>query len=205
MQSIGLTGGIATGKSSVADLLKRMDVPVLNADEVAHRALETGTDTFMLVIQSFGKDILDFNGEIDRRKLGRIVFNNPEARHRLEAIIHPTVIREIQTRLKQAVDGCIKLMAVEVPLLFEAGMEDQFDYIWVVSAPTHAQLKRLQERDGLSKVEAQARVDSQWPLALKEAKADAVIQNSGNLQDLEIQVSKLLQNLGWTVGAGNRN
>lgn len=202
MQSIGLTGGIATGKSSVAKFLKQKGIPVLSADDIAHRALEVGTATFPLIVDDFGKDILDPNGEINRERLGRIVFNDSEARHRLEAIVHPAVIREIQTRLKQAADQGIQLMAVEVPLLFEAGMENQFDYVWVVSAPPGEQLRRLQERDGLSVTAAQARIGSQWPLALKEAKADAVIHNSGDLQELEIQVSKLLRGLGWE--AGNR-
>lgn len=197
MLSIGLTGGIATGKSSVAEILRQKGIPVLSADDLAHQALDPEAAAFPLVVAEFGKGILDPDGNIDRQRLGRIVFKDSEARRRLEAIIHPVVIDEIQTELIRAGERGIKLMVVEVPLLFEAGMEDQFDYVWVVSAPARLQLQRLQERDGLSKAEAQERINSQWPLGLKEAKADAVIQNSGNLQDLEIQVSRLLQDLGW--------
>jgi dephospho-CoA kinase len=192
-KTIGLTGGIASGKSCVARILKRMDVTVINADDISRQAVEPGNPAYFEVVKEFGAGIVENGGKIDRKKLGQIVFCDDQARQKLESIIHPMVIQTIREWITRSQKNGLKLLVVEAPLLFEAGVQDLFDVIWVVSTSSVEQFRRLKERDGLSGEEAGRRIAAQFPMAFKEGKADVVIYNNQGLTELETQVIQLLK------------
>ena len=195
MITIGLTGGIATGKSTVGKLLRHKGIEVISSDELAHRAIMPGESGYDKIVTEFGREIILPDGEIDRRLLGEIVFKNDNARKRLEQIVHPIVINGIQQDLKRCSKRGIKLAVVEVPLLFEVGLTELFDYIWVVSSTLERQLQRLLERDRLTEAQARERITTQLSLKEKERRADVVIENNNGLDSLEKQVSILLKTL----------
>jgi dephospho-CoA kinase len=193
---IGLTGGIATGKSTVARLLRESGMQVLSADELAHQVMEPEGPAYAAVLREFGPEILTADGRIDRKQLGRIVFTDPQRRRKLESLVHPPVIAVIQKAITEhRANHPGRILLVEVPLLFEAGMAESFDRVLVVSASPEAQQRRLQERDGLKDAEIGARIASQMPLAEKEAQADNVIVNNGSRDDLRRQTAGFLQGL----------
>lgn len=197
MKVIGLTGGIACGKSSVGAILRKLGVKVIDADEIAHRIYLPGTQGYRKIIREFGPDILDNDGQIDRKRLGKIVFHSPEALTKLEGITHPAIMQEIKNGINTARSENCPLIVVEVPLLFEAGLEDQFDCIWVVSAPFDIQIKRLMKRNGLTVEEAEARLAAQLPLSYKEGKADVIIYNNKELYHLEDEIKRLLATINF--------
>lgn len=198
MKVIGLTGGIACGKSSVGDILRKLGVKVIDADEIAHQIYQPGTPVHSKIVTEFGPDILDADGRINRQKLGKIVFQNQAARLRLEAITHPVIIQEIDNLVNTARSENYPILVVEVPLLFEAGLERQFDYIWVVSARPDVQLERLMKRNRLSREEATARLAVQLSLDYKEGKADVIVYNNNDLSDLEEEIKRLLETVNLT-------
>ncbi len=198
MKVIGLTGGIACGKSSVGDILRKLGVKVIDADEIAHQIYQPGTPVHSKIVTEFGQDILDAGGRINRQKLGKIVFQNQAARLRLEAITHPVIIQEIDNLVNTARSENYPILVVEVPLLFEAGLERQFDYIWVVSARPDVQLERLMKRNRLSREEATARLAVQLSLDYKEGKADVIVYNNNDLSDLEEEIKRLLETVNLT-------
>ncbi len=187
---VGLTGGIATGKSTVATLLAEMGIPLLDADQLAREAVAPGSPILQTLFDHFGPEIQDQKGQLDRKALGRIVFHHPEERLWLEQQIHPYVKAQLQERTAQWQDHPIVCWVV--PLLFEAGMTDMVTEIWVVTCPLPQQKQRMQDRDHLTAGEVQARIDSQWPLDQKVALADVVLNNSGTIQDLRVQVSQAI-------------
>jgi dephospho-CoA kinase len=195
MKWIGLTGGIASGKSSVAALLRRHGFQVAEADRLAHDVIRSGQPAFTEVIRRFGPQIKDSAGEIDRAALGRIVFSDSSARMDLESIIHPRV-RELTQRIK---DGWRqrgeRVAFYEVPLLFEKNMDADFDAIWVVDLPEVKQVARLQARTGLSVEEANKRILTQVSRAERVRRATELIDNSGTMEDLERQVARLVSSL----------
>jgi dephospho-CoA kinase len=195
MIAIGLTGGVATGKSTVAKLLQVKGIAVVNSDELAHQAMAPGEPAYDQIITDFGPGVLSPERKINRRLLGEIVFKDRDARKRLEEIVHPIVIKWIRQELERLARDGAPIVVVEVPLLFEAGLMDMFDYIWVVSSSYERQLQRLQERDRLTEVAAKERIAAQMSLAEKEKRADAVIRNDGGLDSLEEQLSTLLRTL----------
>jgi dephospho-CoA kinase len=197
MVTIGLTGGIATGKSTVGAILKELKVPLIDSDELAHQAMEPGAPGYSEIIRRFGVGIVGENGWIDRKQLGRIVFDDPAARNDLEQIIHPRVIAAIKRSLEEYRMAGQTLAVVEIPLLFEVGLTDLVDRIWVVSVSPEIQLQRLIERGGLSEAEARLRISAQLPLELKEGKADVVIYNNKGVSDLRSEVVKILNSMGW--------
>ena len=173
---IGLTGGIASGKSSVGRWLAQQGLPVLDADQFAREALEPGRDATKTVLQRYGSTVQTEGGvAIDRASLGRIVFQDPAERHWLEQLIHPIV----RDRFNQALTLHAKTPAVVlmIPLLFEAGLESLCTEIWLVDCDESQQLERLITRDGLSPEAAQVRINAQWPLSRKRGLADHVISN----------------------------
>lgn len=195
MIAIGLTGGVATGKSTVAKLLQEKGIPVVSSDELAHQAMAPGGPAYDEIITVFGPEVLSPEGKINRRLLGEIVFKDQAARKRLEEIVHPVVIKEIRQELERLARDGAPIVVVEVPLLFEVGLMDLFDYIWVVSSSYERQLQRLQERDRLTEIAAKERIAAQMSLAEKEKRADAVIKNDDGLDSLEEQLSVLLRTL----------
>ncbi len=192
---IGLTGGVGTGKSTVASILKEVGLPVIDADQIAHQLLRPGTEVYRQVLTAFGPDILRPDGEIDRRGLGKIVFNDPEKRRLLEEITHPAIKAQIRAEV-EGYKAKGQDVVLEVPLLFEAKMEEEVDEVWVVTASSQTQRQRIMARDGLTPAEAERRMQAQMPLAEKLARADAVIYNEGTIADLKSQVKTLLKSRG---------
>ncbi len=195
LRVFGLTGGIASGKSTVAALLRERGVPVVDADELAREALAPGSDGLREVVAAFGAGVLAADGSLERKKLGSLVFRDAEARKRLNAITHPIVRRLSQQRFAALEAAGIELAAYDVPLLFEVGLEQALRPVVLVATSEAAQLARLQARDGLSGDEAQARIDAQLPLTEKRARADHVLENDGTPGDLAAQVERVLAQL----------
>ncbi|MGQ9583911.1 MAG: dephospho-CoA kinase [Anaerolineae bacterium] len=189
---IGLTGNIATGKSQVLGLLKNLGAYVVDADERVHRLLRRGTEVYQEVVDAFGPGILDAKGEIDRRRLGARVFADEGALRRLEAIVHPAVIRDVQEELQRVAQaGQHRVAVVEAIKLIESGLADDLcDELWVVHAPRAEQVARLMETRGMSRQEAEQRVAAQPPQEEKEARADWVIDNSGSLEATRQQLER---------------
>jgi dephospho-CoA kinase len=188
MRLIALTGGIATGKSSVARMLTARGATVIDADVLAREAVLPGEPTLERVVQRFGADVLLPDGTLDRRKLGEIVFADPEARHDLERITHPRIIELSQQRIAAGLASDAPLVAVDIPLLYEGERESTFPGVLVVYAPPEVQIERLRERNGLDEAAAQQRLDAQLPIDEKRRRATWVIDNSGDLDATQGQV-----------------
>ena len=188
---IGLTGGIATGKSSAARLLEqRHGLPVLDADLYARQALEPGQPATEAVLARFGTGVVSNSGVVDRRALGAIVFNNQDERRWLEQLVHPIVRQRFDQELVQLdTNPAVVLM---IPLLFESGLEALCSETWLVDCDESQQLQRLMARDQLNEAEAQARMDAQWPLARKRPLADVLISNRGDAAALNAQLEDAL-------------
>jgi dephospho-CoA kinase len=189
---IGLTGGIATGKSSVARLLsERYALPVLDADTYAREALAPGSAAALAVLEHFGARVQAREATIDRTALGRIVFADAEERRWLERLLHPLV----RARFAQELDrlATAPVVVLMVPLLFEAGLESLCSEVWVVTCDPAQQRQRLQGRDQLTASEAEARINSQWPLEHKQALADVCIDNRQGPGELEAAVAAALE------------
>jgi len=182
---IGLTGNIATGKSAVMAMLRRLGARIINADEIAHQVMAPRTPVWEAIVQAFGEAILTPQGDIDRVALGRIVFRDPQALQRLEAIVHPAVLQAIEAMIEQAEEEVVVIEAIK---LIEAGMHRNYSALWVVTCPPDQQVERLVIQRGLSEPEARLRIEAQPPQNDKVALADVVIDNSGTLNDLERQV-----------------
>ena len=190
MKIIGLTGSIATGKSSVSKYLQKRGYEILDADQVVHGLQAAGSPTLAKIAAVFGDVVLGDDGSLNRQVLGQIIFEDAAARHRLEAIMHPMVRAEFERKIDASKADVLFL---DVPLLFEAGFDDMTTVTLVISSSTNNQLQRLMKRDGLTKPEAQARIDSQMPMSEKVARADFVIDNNGDLCELEENVEQFLE------------
>ena len=188
---IGLTGGIASGKSTVAKLLAERGATVLAADELGHEIYQPGTPAWRTILEEFGEGIAGPDGVIDRRKLGALVFSDRQALDRLKAITWPVMKAEMKKRLDDCREADRPVAVLEAAVLLEAGWDDLVDTIWVVSTPPEVSLHRLQERSGLSEDEARARLSAQLSNAEREARADAVIRNDKGFEDLSALVNDL--------------
>lgn len=189
MKVIGLTGGIASGKSTVARMLERLGADVIDADQLARQVVMPGEPACDEIVSVFGREILQPDGSIDRQKLGRIVFADPEARKRLEEITHPAIgcrAEEMLAALRTAGRDVVIYMAA---LLIEAGVTSRVDEVWVVYVDGETQLERLMGRDGMSRAEALARIGAQMPMEEKARRGVVVIDNSGDLAHTERQVA----------------
>jgi dephospho-CoA kinase len=188
MRLIGLTGGIATGKSSVDKMLVAHGAVVIDADALAREAVLPGEPTLDRVIERFGAGVLLPDGTLDRRQLGEIVFADPKARYDLERITHPRIVELSQQRIAAGLASDAPLVSVDIPLLYESERDATFPGVLVVYASPEIQLRRLRERNGLDDVAAQQRLEAQWPIDEKRRRATWVIDNSGDLADTERQV-----------------
>jgi dephospho-CoA kinase len=188
MRVIGLTGGIATGKSTVAGMLAARGAVVIDADLLAREAIAPGQPGFDEVLARFGREIVDDSGAVDRAALGAIVFADPAARAELEAITHPRIGALMQARLRDALASPAPLAVADIPLLFENGRDAAFPQTLLVYAPAEVQLQRLRERDGLDSQAARQRLDAQMPIDEKRARATWVIDNGGSVDDTTAQV-----------------
>ena len=188
---IGLTGGIASGKSSVAALLEKRGCPVLDADCYAREALAQGTSASEAVVARYGERIKkDGTSDIDRAGLAAIVFNDPNERSWLEELIHPIVQQRFDEALRSLPEAPIVILMI--PLLFEAGLEKWCSEIWVVRCTALQQRERLMARNNCTEAEAMQRIEAQWPIDIKVQRADSVINNSGRIDDLHDQLDALL-------------
>lgn len=187
---IGLTGNIATGKSEVLRILRDLGAYVVDADQRVHRLLRRGTRVYRQVVEAFGADILDEAQEIDRRRLGARVFADPEALARLERIVHPAVITDVERALHRvARRGKHRVAVVEAIKLLESGLADDLcDEVWVVHADPEQQVARLVATRGMTEEEARQRLAAQPPQEAKEVRADWVVDNSGPLEATRRQV-----------------
>lgn len=192
---VGVTGGIATGKSTVLRLLKELGSYTIDADALAHEALAPGNPCTAQVARVFGPEYLRPDGSVDRRALGRRVFKDPAARQQLEAIVHPWVLQRLDQEVEEARRRGARVVAAEIPLLFEAGLAGRVDVVVVVACSPESQRARLQARDGLSPGEAEARIRSQWPLAEKIARAHYVVHTDAGLEAVRKQVLGLWHDL----------
>ena len=189
---VGLTGNIGTGKSTVAGMLADLGAKVIDADKVAHEVMRAGTSAHAAVVEAFGSEVLTPVGEIDRKRLGALVFANSMALARLEAIVHPATIREIQRRIENTSAGVVVVEAIK---LIEAGMADAYDSIWVTTCQREQQIQRIMNERGLSWAEAEQRVRAQPPQEEKIAHADVVIDNSRSLSQTRGQVQAAWEHL----------
>ena len=184
----GMTGGIASGKSTVAEMFARNGARVIDADRIAREAVRKGAPAYADIIAHFGETILQENGEIDRSRLAMIIFHDETERKVLERIVHPRVKKETARRLEQIrQQDPHAIVILDVPLLFESGMEQDLNDIIVVYVPQAVQIQRLMARDGSSEAEALARIRSQMPIEKKKTLADMVIDNSGSLANTRAQ------------------
>jgi len=199
---LGLTGGIASGKSSVADILVKCGAILVSADLLAREVVNPGSPTLEKLVAVFGEDILTPAGDLNRAVMAERGFAEPAARRRLELITHPAIAHLAECRLATLKAAPHDLIVYEAPLLLEAGAETRVDQILVVVVDPAIQLSRLKQRDQLSDTEARQRIASQWTQADKVQKADYVIDNSGSLQQTHAAVAALYHYLTRVRGSG---
>lgn len=185
MLKVGLTGNIAAGKSTVADVWRAMGATVIDADELARRAVEPGTPAHAAIAREWGPWVLEDGGALDRAALRQIVFADPEARARLEGIVHPAVAALRDEHFRDAEARGDRLVVADIPLLFEVGLADEFDVVVLVDAPEEVRLARIVADRGLSEDGARQMIAAQMRAELKRARADVVIENGGTLGDLQ--------------------
>ncbi len=195
MKVIGLTGGIGSGKSTVSQFLAELGVVILNADEVGHKAFKPDSEIWRKVVAVFGRQIVTPDGNIDRKKLGNIVFGNTESRARLNQIMHPRMYALVKAQLEEYRQQGTRVVVLEAPLLLEAGWTSLVDEVWVTTAPEATVLKRLEERSGMSQAESLTRIRSQLSSAERVRHADVVINTDCDLDELKSKVMKLWQRL----------
>ncbi|MBT2605067.1 dephospho-CoA kinase [Peribacillus frigoritolerans] len=196
-QIIGITGGIASGKSTVSLYLQELGFTIVDADLASRAVVEPGEEAYHQVVKAFGEDILLTDGNIDRVKLGSIIFNDQEKRLLLNGIVHPAVRNWMRLKTEAALSSGEETVFMDIPLLFESKLTFMVDKTLLIYVDEQVQLKRLMNRNGLSETEALARINSQMPLADKKALADAVIDNNGDINETKRQVKAILSE--WYV------
>ncbi|HUR72164.1 MAG TPA: dephospho-CoA kinase [Candidatus Limnocylindrales bacterium] len=198
MKLVGLTGGIASGKSTVARILKDLGAAIVDADALSREVVSPGQDGWHEIVATFGPEVLQADQTLDRQKLRKLIFNNPEARKKLEAIIHPRVRALAEERIREYGDAGYAIVVYEVPLLFEGGLQEWLRPVILVASDVNIQRQRLQQRDGLDAEAAQKHIDAQMSLVEKRRLADYVIENNGTLADLEAQVRAVIAEIQAT-------
>ncbi len=196
--TIGLTGGIASGKSTVSSILRGLGARVIDADAISKWVTRPGTAAWRELVDAFGADVLNPDRTVNRRKLGSKVFNDPEALKRLNAITHPRTIGAIKKEIARS-EKSDRVVVIDAPLLIESGMTDMVDQVWVVSVDRETQVHRLMERDHFSQQEAESRMRAQLPLDVKKKYADHVIDNSGSFDKTKAEIEEL-----WNQLAGRK-
>ena len=192
MKKIGITGGIATGKSTVSDYLRQKGYTVVDADEAARAVVAPMSLGIDKVIDAFGRQMVKSDGQLDRELLGSVIFKDEAKRDQLNHLLHPLIIDWMDQQIAKAET---EIVFVDVPLLYEVGYDQKVDQVWLVYVNRMTQLHRLMERNHLTEEEANQRIDSQWSLEAKKEKADVVINNEGDLDALYRQIDQLLEEL----------
>ena len=198
MKLLGLTGGIASGKSTVAKILQSLGAAIVNADDLAREVVEPGQEAWKEIVASFGADILQSDQTLDRQKLRKLIFNRPEARKQLESIIHPRVRALAEERIRQYAAAGYPVVVYEVPLLFEGNLQEWLRPVILVACSIETQTARLQKRDHLTPADAEKHIAAQMSLKDKRRLADYVIENNGTLEDLERQTRQILEQIKAT-------
>lgn len=194
---IGLTGSIASGKSTVSTMLEERGFPIVDADKIARLVVEPGTSVIKEIEETFGEEVILEDGSLNREKLGALVFGNAQNREKLNAIIHPAIRIEMLRQKDEHLAKGEKTIIMDIPLLFESRLQAFVEKIIVVTVTPEIQKQRLIERNGLTEQEAMDRIQSQMPLEIKEAGADGVLNNSGTIKETEAQLINLLKK--WNV------
>lgn len=189
---IGLTGSIASGKSTVSKMLKKKGFPIVDADEIARLVVEPGSTVLLEISCAFGQAVLYADGSLNREKLGVRIFGNVEERQKLNSIIHPAIRQEMLRQKEQWISTGSNTVIMDIPLLFESKLQSFVDKIIVVSVSPEIQKERLIARNVLSEEEADARIRSQLPIEEKELSADAVLRNNGTVEETESQLTEVL-------------
>ncbi|MRX71765.1 dephospho-CoA kinase [Bacillus lacus] len=189
---IGLTGGIASGKSTVSNMILELGIPVIDADKIAKEAVEPEEEAYKEIVRAFGNKVLKVDGNLDREKLGEIVFNSPEKRQLLNGIVHPAVRKEMNRQKDILISDGIQAGILDIPLLFESKLSHMVDKTLLVYADESVQFQRLKRRNGYSDEQAASRIASQLPLKDKISMADAVINNNGTIEDTKKQLLTIL-------------
>jgi dephospho-CoA kinase len=192
---VAITGGVGSGKSTVARMFKELGAVVLDADELARAVVAVGTPAWEALRRAFGPEFFRPDGSLDRGKMAHLVFHNPEARRRLNDIVHPQVAREMARSLADLEGRGVPLVLVEVPLLFECRLEGAYDRVIVVYVPPEVQVERAKRRDRREKQEIAGILAAQWPLEDKRRRADYVVDNRGSFEDTRRQVSQIWRKL----------
>jgi dephospho-CoA kinase len=195
---VGLTGGIASGKSTVAKILERLGAAVINADALSREVVEPGKDAWKEIIDAFGAGVLQPDQTLDRQKLRTVIFNDSDGRKKLEAIIHPRVRALAEEKIREHAVAGYSIIVYEVPLLFEGNLHEWLRPVILVACDVDTQRARLQERDRLTQTEAQKHIDAQMSLEEKRRLADYVIENDSSLADLEQQVRAVVEKIQAT-------
>ena len=196
MLNVGLTGGIATGKSTVVRMLVKKGARVIDHDALVHTLQEPGRPVWNRIVEAFGRDILDAGGRIDRKKLGALVFGNEGRRKALEGIVHPAVLEEAQReRDRIGKEDTRAIVLSDIPLLLEVGMQGLFDLILLVYAPPEVQIARVMKRNNMTRDEAAARLGAQMPIDEKLKRADVVIRNDRTMKELHQRVDEVWEEL----------
>lgn len=192
MKIIGLTGGIATGKSQVSSILSELGAMVIDADIVAREVVQKGLPAWQQLKDTFGEEYFLSNGELNRRKLGQLVFSHPDELAKLNSITHPAIKAKIEERINDLkVQGYNGIVVVDAALLLEAGWETMVDQVWVVDAPIEKRIERLMNRDNLTRDQALSRINSQMSQQERIAKADKIIYNNSDIDSLREQVLRI--------------
>lgn len=202
MKVIGLTGGIGSGKSTVSGFLAELGAVIIDADKIGHEAFKTDTGARQEIVAAFGKEILTPDGDIDRKRLGEMVFTNPESLSRLNRIMHPRMYKMAKAQIEEHRRRGMEVVVLEAPVLLEAGWAPLVDEVWVTVASEATILKRLKKRSGLSPIESLVRINSQLSSEERARHANVVIDTDCSLDELKARVEKLWQKLQTS---GKRN
>jgi dephospho-CoA kinase len=195
MLVVGLTGGIASGKTTVSRMVAEAGVPVICADELAREAVEPGSPALEEIRREFGPDVIDSSGRLDRTRMAEVVFQDPAKRAVLESIIHPRVAQAQKNILEDLKRSGHALAVVDVPLLYEKGWDKYCDVVLVAYVPPGLQERRLMQRDNMSREEARSRLAAQMPIAEKKKRADLVVDNTGTIAETRQQMAAILKEL----------
>jgi len=197
MKTIGLTGGIGSGKSTVSDFLKTKGLSIVDADQLAREIVKPGMPANEEIRNRFGLEVLNVDGSINRKELGKIVFSDKEKLMQLNEITHKEIIEAIKIALAGLKEKGVRVAFLDAPLLFELGLDSMVDETWVIDTPDPLRIKRLVDRDSMTREEILARISSQMPQNLKNSKATIVIDNSMGVEELQERVEQLIMKYGF--------
>lgn len=188
MYIIGLTGSIASGKSTVSTILAECGVPIIDADKIARAIAKKGKEGWQGIVSTFGEGVLLPDGELDRMKVGEMIFHDEKKRAMLDAIMHPIILARIESEIAAREKEGYKVAILDIPLLLELGWQDKVDAVWLVAVSPEVQKKRLMLRNQLTEEQALARIASQMSIAVKRKYADVVIENDGTIEETQTSV-----------------